>query len=304
MRLIIVLIVFLFVGCGKEGGQGPQGEKGEQGAIGKSGNMLLHGTSNPNNSIGKEGDFYLNLMSGDLFGPKTEIGWGNPFSMKGDKGPPGDAGSAIYYGDSGPDGAIGNIGDYYIDKTNVLIYGPKLPTGWGDPVSLDRNEKLGVSVYFIKADFSSGLDHHNYVSTVDSSFICYSQFYSIPNARGKVIETYWYSQPKNSTEPIISQPWAPLNSESSGLSISFGWNLSLYNVNLSALASGDTQMSVRFYINGRGFSSMPDFSKPSENLYFIVKVSDVKATQALSKNDIKLNRLRRIDPAVIDLFQK
>lgn len=293
MRTVIFLIIFFFLsGCRKEGIQGPQGEIGDAGIIGKDGSRFLGGVTNPTAALGSKGDFYLNLTSGDLFGPKTEIGWGNPYNMKGAKGEQGNPGSAILSGNSVPNLGIGELGDYYIDTKNVVLYGPKLASGWGDPVSLDKNENIGVSVYFIKADFSKGFG--NYVSSVDSSFRGSSKSYSIPNSRNKVIELFWFSQSKNSSEPIVSQPWVPLYSDRTKNSpVNFGWNLSLFNVIF--FASITEGVDVRFYIQGKGYTTIPDFNQPSENLYFIIKVSDTKIEQPLSATNSPLNRYRRIN---------
>ncbi|ULT28137.1 hypothetical protein KUH03_16995 [Sphingobacterium sp. E70] len=75
----------LVLSCAKDGGIGPQGEQGEQGERGEQGikgikgndgNFLWSGVSDPIVSTGKKGDFYLNIKTSVLFGPKDDIGWG------------------------------------------------------------------------------------------------------------------------------------------------------------------------------------------------------------------------------------
>jgi hypothetical protein len=56
------------------------GTSGPQGARGTG---ILNGTSNPNNNIGIIGDFFLNTTNMNLYGPKTESGWGSPTNLGG-----------------------------------------------------------------------------------------------------------------------------------------------------------------------------------------------------------------------------
>lgn len=57
------------------GPQGPQGTAGTNGTNGTSGNAVLNGTTNPINTLGRDGDFYLNTVSYYLFGPKASGVW-------------------------------------------------------------------------------------------------------------------------------------------------------------------------------------------------------------------------------------
>src|SRR6185437_2746478 len=45
-------------------------------------------------------------------------------------------GSQIFSGSGAPAASLGNVGDYYLDKTNFELYGPKTAGGWGTPVLL------------------------------------------------------------------------------------------------------------------------------------------------------------------------
>ena len=45
-------------------------------------------------------------------------------------------GTAILSGESTPALNVGNIGDYYFDKSSQKLYGPKKADGWGKPVTL------------------------------------------------------------------------------------------------------------------------------------------------------------------------
>src|SRR5690606_30473975 len=92
--LFLFAVELSIVSCKKHipGPQGAIGPEGEQGLAGKDGTTIGSGTTPPSSSVGKTGDFYLDLASGMLYGPKTAEGWPEPFSLKGDQGSPGNDG--------------------------------------------------------------------------------------------------------------------------------------------------------------------------------------------------------------------
>jgi len=112
------------------------------GADGQDGSQIFSGDGAPENSLGSVGDYYLDETNKDLYGPKTDNGWGQPTNLSGEDGEDGEDGSQIYSGQGEPDASLGDLGDYYLDKTNYDLYGPKftiLNTGivtWGVPVNL------------------------------------------------------------------------------------------------------------------------------------------------------------------------
>lgn len=56
------------------------GTSGPQGARGTS---LLNGVGAPSAGLGINGDFYLNTNNMNLYGPKTDSGWGSPTDLVG-----------------------------------------------------------------------------------------------------------------------------------------------------------------------------------------------------------------------------
>ena len=56
--------------------------KGADGQDGADGSQILSGTTSPAASLGSEGDFYLNTTNFDLYGPKTQSGWGIPINLQ------------------------------------------------------------------------------------------------------------------------------------------------------------------------------------------------------------------------------
>jgi hypothetical protein len=141
----IILFLFciglsgLWSGCTKTGTPGPAGTTGPQGVVGPAGadgTVIYSGPTAPDAGTGNVGDFYLDLTSDVLYGPKSASGWGSGFSLKGATGATGAAGSQIFNGSGVPASSLGMTGDYYLDKTNFLLYGPKLAAGWGVPITL------------------------------------------------------------------------------------------------------------------------------------------------------------------------
>jgi hypothetical protein len=148
--LVVSIGVFSCEGpVGPEGPQGPPGPPGAVGPAGADGNMMLAGEGPPSSDLGEPGDFYLNLINGDLYGPKDGQGWGEPVNLSGadgedgadgQDGQDGADGSQIYAGEGPPDAELGSEGDYFLDKTNFHLYGPKTDEGWGSPIELQGPE--------------------------------------------------------------------------------------------------------------------------------------------------------------------
>ena len=87
--------------AGKDGATGAKGDKGDAGKDGKS---IISGTNTPTNTIGKDGDVYLNFTTGDLY-YKDNGAWSPVGNIKGAKG---DTGAAGQKGNDGRDGKDGN----------------------------------------------------------------------------------------------------------------------------------------------------------------------------------------------------
>ena len=186
--------------AGPMGPQGPQGlpgatgPVGPQGAKGADGKTVLNGTTDPIATVGQEGDFYLNMATHSLFGPKTAGGWGTGYSLS--NGPQGPAGpkSLIALEDiaastecplggvkvkSGVDKNNNNVldgsevdnnknicfaqGKSMLDKLIILAFD-------GGPVVNDSVGLKGESIF--------NFNKHNY-AFVDS-IILVSQFYTYP----------------------------------------------------------------------------------------------------------------------------
>jgi hypothetical protein len=162
-RVIALLIgsVLFFTSCSKSGSKGDQGATGPAGPIGpagQDGSQIYAGTGAPATSLGNAGDYYLDQGADNLYGPKTSSGWGSPLSLKGSgpagatgaTGAAGQSGSQILSGSGLPAAGVGNVGDYYLDITSYLLYGPKTAAGWGGGLLLkgkDGNQFVNNYVF-------------------------------------------------------------------------------------------------------------------------------------------------------------
>jgi len=83
---------------------------------GLNGKTVLNGTTAPSNAIGTDGDFYINTVTNQIFGPKAAGVWGagtsliGPTGATGATGPAGPAGATGATGPAGPAGATGATG--------------------------------------------------------------------------------------------------------------------------------------------------------------------------------------------------
>lgn len=136
LLLTLTLAVCGIISCSKTGPAGPQGAAGPAGPAGPNGTQIYSGATTPSASTGDSGDYYLDLATDILYGPKTAAGWGNGISLIGGAGAAGKAGSQIYSGSGAPSTATGTTGDYYLDVTNYVLYGPKTSSGWGTGIIL------------------------------------------------------------------------------------------------------------------------------------------------------------------------
>ena len=125
---------------------GPVGPAGPAGVAA----AWQQGSGVPGAGVGVNGDFYLNTANGDIYGPKTAGAWGAViFNIaEGQQGPVGATGATGATGAAGVDGrtvlsgsgvpsvGVGANGDFFIDTTSWVIYGPKTAGAWPGGASL------------------------------------------------------------------------------------------------------------------------------------------------------------------------
>lgn len=103
----------LLVQDGSNGSNGTNGTNGIDGLNGSDGNTVLNGVGTPSNSLGVNGDFYIDTLTYNIYGPKTAGSWGSPATLRGANGT---------NGTNGTDGLDGVKGDSGIDGVNAYIY--------------------------------------------------------------------------------------------------------------------------------------------------------------------------------------
>lgn len=152
----------------KNGGAWPAGVsfKGDSGSIGQQGdkgNGIFTGNGAPDNSIGQNGDVYIDFAGQLMYGPKSAGAWpGSSVHLKGDQGntgntgdqgvpgPPGPSGRTILAVSGAPANGLGQDGDFAFDIAAQLIYGPKSVGVWGAGTNLRGIQGpagSGTSVY-------------------------------------------------------------------------------------------------------------------------------------------------------------
>ena len=112
--LPLLALSFSAIHCTKENEKIVVQEKVTQGS------MILSGEGVPSAEKGQTGDYYLDLSSSSLYGPKTKDGWGNSvLNLKGIKGDKGDNGTN---GQDGITPTISEDGHWVVNgqKTNIV----------------------------------------------------------------------------------------------------------------------------------------------------------------------------------------
>ena len=144
---------------GPQGPQGIQGEKGDQGDAGSGYNLIrdetvanLNATSSGDHLVG---DAYIMLDAGTVQPTGASQGtpvvadelvvwaadlyfvnYGPQEGVEGPQGPEGEAGKTILNGPNAPTAGDGIDGDFWLETTNNVLYGPKAGGIWAAGVSL------------------------------------------------------------------------------------------------------------------------------------------------------------------------
>lgn len=99
-----------------------------------NGGRIRIGTGVPSPLLGENGDTFFDTSTLEMYGPKAAGVWPTAVSLSGPIGP---AGNTILSGISTPTAGTGDDGDFYIDKSSSILYGPKSPTTvWSEFVQL------------------------------------------------------------------------------------------------------------------------------------------------------------------------
>jgi hypothetical protein len=77
---------------------------------GGAGSTVLNGSGVPSSELGSNGDFYINTINYDIYGPKSSGAWGSATSLVGPTGATGSTGSQGATGATGAQGSTGATG--------------------------------------------------------------------------------------------------------------------------------------------------------------------------------------------------
>ena len=104
-----------------------------------AGSEIISQGRTPDESDGKKGDYFINTLTSELYGPKTDAGWGAPIRF----GSSNTAEAKILSGAGAPSPRTGSEGDWYIDLSTRTLYGPKANNQWGSGIVLGGNPNNG-----------------------------------------------------------------------------------------------------------------------------------------------------------------
>jgi hypothetical protein len=125
--------------AGANGAQGPQGLQGikgdtgpagANGANGPQGLQGIKGDKGDTGATGPQGPIGLTGPAGPAGGPQGPIG------LTGPQGIAGANGKSILNGTINPSVSIGSDGDFYINTSTNVLFGPKLNGSWNNGISL------------------------------------------------------------------------------------------------------------------------------------------------------------------------
>lgn len=135
-----------------KGDPGPQGPAGANGADGANGRTLLNGSFSPPDAIGRDGDFYLDTSTWQIYGPKTDT-WGTGTSLVGPAGQDGENYTA------------GN-GISIVNSVIGLTHFQTLPNCWGGEVPQSSGSGWvcapSVDTYFGPSDITGNMGDGKY----------------------------------------------------------------------------------------------------------------------------------------------
>lgn len=137
-------------------------------------NTILSGNGLPAGSLGAIGDFYLDLDTFILYGPKLVANqW--PTTGTSIVGPAGPRGNSVLNGIIDPDSSIGEGGDFYINTVTEQIFGPKVGGVWGSGTDLKGPQ--GDAGLTPSENWVYGNDYYpgNVVTSGGSAWLCVTE---------------------------------------------------------------------------------------------------------------------------------
>jgi len=109
----------------------------------------------------------------------------------GTSGPQGPRGTGLLNGVGAPSAGLGINGDFYLNTSNMNLYGPKTESGWGSPTDLVGSQELGY--VHIQENASTtwsvthGLGFVPNITVVDTAGTVVEGSYNYPNSNTVVL---------------------------------------------------------------------------------------------------------------------
>jgi hypothetical protein len=157
---------------GTNGGNGEDGNNGTNGVDGQDGNTIHSGTSAPSSLTGENGDYFIDYLSWNVYGPKAADVWPAGIDMIGTSGLPGNDGldgNSLLNGVSDPVGGDGEDGDFYINTATVMLFGPKTGGVWPAGISLIGTPGTPGGTGDTGAAGNDGDSSYTYIAYADDS---------------------------------------------------------------------------------------------------------------------------------------
>lgn len=177
--------------------------QGATGIVGQNANQILLGRGVPSSMLGQDGDYFIDTLANNIYGPKYLTAWFFLANLTGPVGDPGlkgatgrpSSGNILLSGNGIPSLADGISGDFYLDYAQKTLYGPKGTSTWGsESISLlgpiGDSGAVGISGYrcpnhYVGEVFgggvvghvffdSSGVEHGIIVGLADTTFPYFS----------------------------------------------------------------------------------------------------------------------------------
>ena len=109
----------------------------------------------------------------------------------GTSGPQGPRGTGLLNGSGAPSAGLGINGDFYLNTSNMNLYGPKTDSGWGTPTDLVGSQELGyVHIQEVASatwSITHGLGFVPNITVVDTAGTVVEGSYNYPNSNTVVL---------------------------------------------------------------------------------------------------------------------
>jgi hypothetical protein len=185
---------------------------------GGAGSTVLNGSGVPSSELGSNGDFYINTINYDIYGPKSSGAWGSATSLV---GPTGATGSTGAQGATGSTGATGAAGTNGTNGTNGATgdtgpAGPGVATGGTTGQYLTKVDGTNYNTQWSTLDLSGKQD---VVANVSSTEIGYldgvtSSIQNQLNAKEASLPEQSGNSGKYLTTDGTSKSWATIDTTS------------------------------------------------------------------------------------------